>query len=279
MDQIRLGRIRTGTDHQRSFPIVTFVMVVALGVALVVFPDGRTLVQAGAARMLAPVQGALAQSLEGAGLLFGTISRAGDLARENQAYRDEMRQLQATLAQMRDLQAENNDLRALLGLRERLPIGRLTPAQIIARDPLALIQAVIIDRGKDDGVDANMPVVTDRGVVGRTVEAYPTSAKALLLTDVNSAVAARSEGPESRASGLVRGSGDGRLILQYVPQEEVLRVGDAVLTSGAGGNFPPGLMIGSISQIRQSDVSVFQEALVEPAVRARNLERVYVLSK
>src|SRR5206468_7112558 len=124
-------------------------------------------------------------------------------------------------------------------------------------DPLAQVQAVVIDRGTDDGVSTNMPVVTDRGVVGRTVEIYPTSSKTLLLTDVNSAVAVRTEGAETHASGLVRGTGDGRLLLQYVPQEDSIRVGDAVLTSGIGGSFPPGLAIGMISQIRQADVSVF----------------------
>lgn len=279
MDQIRLGRVRGTAGQQRAFPLGTALVLGAIALALGAFPDGRALLQASAARMLTPLQSAASQALEGSGTLSGTISRAGDLAAQNQAYREDIRQLQAVLAQVRDLEAENNDLRSLLGLRERLPIGKLTPAQIIARDPLALVQAVVIDRGTDDGLALNMPVVTDRGVVGRLVEVYPTSAKALLLTDVNSGVAVRTEGDESRASGLVRGIGDGRLMLQYVPQEETIRQGDVVLTSGVGGTFPPGLVIGSISQIRQSDVSVFQEALVEPAVRARNLERVYVLSK
>lgn len=279
MDQIRIDRVRGAQTQQRALPAGTILIVAALMVALAAFPDGRALVQAGLARLLVPLQVVTSQVLDRSGTLIGTVARAGDLAVQNQAYREDIRQLQTTLVQMRDLEAENNDLRALLGLRDRLPIGQLIPAQIIARDPLAVVQAVVIDRGADDGLAPNMPVVTDRGVVGRIVEVFPTSAKTLLLTDVNSGIAVRTQGPETQASGLVRGTGDGRLLLQYVAQDEIIRSGDDVLTSGVGGTFPPGLVVGSISQIRQSDVSVYQEALIEPAVRARSLERVYVLSR
>jgi rod shape-determining protein MreC len=277
MDQIRIGRVRT--QQQRSFPTGVVAALTALIVVLSAFPDGRALAQGLLARVFAPMQLGTARALETSGDFFGNVARAGSLAGQNQSYREEIRQLQVTLAQMRDLEAENRDLRALLGLRERLPLGKLTPAQIVARDPLSLVQAVVIDRGSDDGLTTNLPLVTDRGVVGRLVEVFPSTAKALLLTDVNSGIAVRTEGPESRGSGLVRGTGDGRLVLQYVAQDETIRPGDQVLTSGVGGTFPAGLLVGTITQIRQSDVGVFQEALVDPAVRARNLERVYVLSK
>lgn len=275
MAEIRLGRAR-GTAGQRAVPVLAVAVVVALFVFL---PDLRSVLQVTLARLLAPAQLGTTQALTATGEFFGTVGQAGDLAAQNRAYQEQVRQLQATLAQKQELEAENHDLRSLLGLRDRLPSGSVIPAQVIARDPLAQVQAVVIDRGSEDGLVPNLPIVTDRGVAGRIVEVYRTSAKALLLADVSSAIAVRSQGPESQATGLVRGTGDGRLILQYVAQDEVLRIGDSVSTSGTGGAFPPGLAIGTISQIRQTDVGVFQEALVEPTVRARNLERVYVLTK
>ena len=278
MDELRIGRVPASAG-QRLLPGWGVVGLALLVVLLVALPGARLILQGAAERVIAPVQMAAAQTLVAAGNLIGTVSQAGDLASQNRAYREQIDQMQATLAQMHELEAENRDLRGLLGLRDRLPLGKLIPAQVVARDPLALVQAVMIDRGNDDGVIAGLPMVTDRGVVGRIVEAYTTSAKALLLTDVNSAVAVQTQGPESRASGVVRGTGDGRLILEYVPQDEPLRVGDSVTTSGVGGTFPPGLVVGTVQQIRQTDVGVFQEALIDPAVRARSLERVYVLSK
>ncbi|MBI4213775.1 MAG: rod shape-determining protein MreC [Chloroflexi bacterium] len=278
MDELRIGRV-PASPGQRLLPGWSVVGLALVVVVLAVLPGLRLVLQDSAIRLIAPLQAAVAQTLVSTGNLVGTVSQAGDLAAQNQSYREQIEQLQTSLAHVRELEAENRDLRGLLGLRDRLPIGKLIPAQVVARDPLALVQAVMIDRGRDDGVAISFPVVTDRGVVGRIVEIHASSAKALLLTDVNSAVAVQTRGSESQASGLVRGAGDGRLILEYVPQEESLRQGDAVITSGVGGTFPPGLVIGTVTQIRQTDVGVFQQALVEPAVRARSLERVYVLGK
>jgi rod shape-determining protein MreC len=165
----------------------------------------------------------------------------------------------------------------MLGLRELAPAGSLVSANVIARDPMAIVQSVVIDRGSDDGVTVNYPVVSWRGIVGRVVEVHPRSSKVLLITDVNSGVSARMQDDDSRATGITRGNGDGRLVLQYVPRTDSLRTGSVLITSGIGGTFPPGLVIGTILQIRQKDVEVFQEALIEPAVDIRNLERIYVL--
>lgn len=274
-----MADIRVGRQAQRGLPTWVVVACVLVVLALAALPGPRAFSQGLMARVATPAQTTTLQALSGVGQLLGTVTQAGDLTAQNRALRDDVRQLQVTLAQMRELEAENRDLRALLGLRDRLPIGNLIPAQVIARDPLTLIQAITIDRGFEDGVAANMPIVTDQGVVGHIVEVHATSSKALLLTDVNSAAAVRTNRPDSQANGLVRGTGDGRLLLQYVTQDEVLRDGDLVLTSGVGGVFPPGLVVGAIARVRQSDVSVFQEALVEPAVRARSLGRVYILGK
>ena len=211
------------------------------------------------------------------GHLFDTVQHASDLAVQNQTYRDEIDRLQAAIVQMRELEVENRDLRELLGLRERAPLGSLLSVDVIARDPLGPVQAVTIDRGSDDGIRTNLPVITWKGLVGRIVEANPTSAKVLLITDVNSAVSVRIQDPASRATGVIRGVGDGRLLLQYVPRTDLLRTGDVAITSGIGGIFPSGVLVGSVLQVRQRDVEVFQEALVEPAADMRNLERLYVL--
>jgi rod shape-determining protein MreC len=90
-------------------------------------------------------------------------------------------------------------------------------------------------------------------------------------------VSVRIQDPASRATGVIRGVGDGRLLLQYVPRTDLLRTDDIAITSGIGGIFPPGVLVGRVLQVRQRDVEVFQEALVEPAADMRNLERLYVL--
>ena len=228
-------------------------------------------------RIFAPIELGIARASESFAHFMGTIGQAGNLARQNSAYSEEIDRLQSQVVQMRELELENEDLRQMLGLRARAPLGSMLSVNVIARDPLSVVQAVTVDRGGDDGVTVNAPVITWRGVVGRVVDVHPKSSEVLLETDVNSAISVRIQAADSRATGVIRGTGDGRLVMQYVPANDLLRTGDLAITSGIGGTFPPGLVIGQIVQVRQKDVEVFQEALVEPAVDMRNLERLYVL--
>lgn len=267
-----------GASPARAQARIAFVAV-ALSVVLVAFPEPRGHIQAWGALAVAPAQQALARTAVGVGDSLGMVAHAGQLASENRAYREQIDRLLSLEVQARQLEAENHDLRQLLGMRARVSIGSLLSAQVIARDPLALIQAVVIDRGAEDGLTSNLPVMTYQGMAGRIIEVNPTTSKVLLVADVNSAVSVDVDGSDSHTSGVIRGTGDGRLLLQYVPREDALRPGDAVTTSGVGGIFPPGLLVGRIEQVRATDVGVFQEAMVQPAVRVRDLERVYVVMK
>lgn len=255
------------------------VAVIALGLSgvLVFSPAAALQAEAVGTRLFAPLELGLSRVTGSVGHFVGTIQHAGNLATQNQVYRDEIDRLQAAIVQMRELEVENRDLRELLGLRERAPLGSLLSVNVIARDPFGSVQAVTIDRGSDDGMRANQPVITWKGLVGRVVEVHPSSSKVLLITDVNSAVSVRIQDPASRATGVIRGIGDGRLLLQYVPRTDLLRTEDVALTSGIGGIFPSGVLVGRVLQVRQRDVEVFQEALIEPAADMRNLERLYVL--
>ena len=253
------------------------ILGVMVAAVLVVAPGPLREAEQIGARLIAPIQLGISRGAAGVGQLFETVNQAGDLSAQNRRYREEIDRLQSLNVQLHELELENRDLRRLLGLRELAPPGSLLSANVIARDPMSMVQSLVIDRGSDDGVTMNHPIVSWRGVVGRVVEVHPRSSKVLLITDVNSGVSARMQDDDSRATGITRGNGDGRLVLQYVPRTDTLRTGSVLITSGIGGTFPPGLVIGKILQIRQKDVEVFQEALVEPAVDMRNLERIYVL--
>ena len=130
----------------------------------------------------------------------------------------------------------------------------------------------------NDGVRTDMVVVTWRGLVGRVIQANPTSSKVLLLTDVNSSVSVRIQDPASRATGVVRGTADSGLLLEHVPQQDKLDQDQLVITSGLGGVYPEGLVVGKVVRVQRKDVDVFQEAVVQPAVDVDKLERLYVLA-
>src|ERR1700751_2029575 len=125
-----------------------------------------------------------------------------DLERENADLKVDNRQLKATNQALRDVEHEVNRLRHALNYRER-SIFKLVPAEVIARDSSTWWHTVTINRGKEDRIDSDMPVVTDEGLVGKTTNVSGTIAVVLLVTDENSKVAATVEG--TREQGITSG--------------------------------------------------------------------------
>ena len=176
---------------------------------------------------------------------------------------------------LREAEIERTVLREQLQFKLANPTYELLAAEVIGRDPSNLLHYVIIDRGAEDGLAVGMPVVTARGLVGSITTAYPHSARVMLLTDPASSVNALIQ--SSRATGILQGQGRASLTLRYVEQSEQVQVGDIVLTSGLGGNFPKRLVIGQVRAVQRSDVEMFQEILVQSAVDFDRLEVVLVV--
>jgi rod shape-determining protein MreC len=205
------------------------------------------------------------------------MRRVGEIARENETFRAEIDRLQAELVRLRELEFENEALRRLLGLKEQSQTGELLPVSVIASDVSALVQSITVDRGAQDGVQVNMPVVTWKGLVGRVVRVNATTARVLLLTDLNSTVSVRIQDPDSRATGIARGRANNTLLLEHVPQQERLAPGHLVITSGLGGIYPAGLVVGRVEQVIRQDFDVFQRATIRPEADMARLEHMYII--
>lgn len=252
---------------------------IALLVALLLLPEPSRTIQGMVAAVIAPVQAGITRVLDDLSDIAGTVQRIQVLARENREYRDEIDRLQSEMVRFQEVELENRDLRNLLGLKQRSGPGELIPVRVIGRDPSPYVQAITIDRGSQDGVRNGLAVVTWRGLVGRVVRTDVSTAKVLLITDVNSSIMGRFQSPASRATGMVRGRAEGGLVMQHVPQDEVIEMGETVITSDLGTLVPEGLVIGKVVQVRRKDVDVFQDAILEPAVDPAKLERLFVMAE
>jgi rod shape-determining protein MreC len=250
---------------------------IALMVALLLLPEPSRMIQSVAMAVIEPVQSAITGFIDDVSDVSGTIQHVQTLARENRESRDEISRLQAEMVGLQELELENRDLRNLLGLKQRSGPGELIPVRVIGRDPSPYVQAITIDRGSQDNVQNGLAVITWRGLVGRVVRTEATTAKVLLISDVNSSIMGRFQDPESRATGMVRGRPEGGLMMQHVPQDEVIDSGEVVISSDLGTLVPEGLVIGKVVQVRRKDVDVFQEAVLEPAVDPGKLERLFVM--
>lgn len=269
---------------KRPVPRWTAVVVTLLAAILVLRPEPARQFESVGTRMFEPVEFGLSGLIGQVQDVGSTLQQIGDLARQNDRYREQIDRLEAQLVRTRELEAENQDLRNLLGLKQKAGPGELIPVRRIAGDPSPFVGSFTVDKGEDEGVRVGMTVATARGLVGRVIRSAPATAKVLMIVDSNSAVTARVQ--SSGATGVVRGRADARgvggdtsLVMEKIPQEDLLGPGDLVVTSDIGGIFPEGLIIGRVAQVRRRDGDLFQEADIEPAVEMNRLERLYVIGE
>jgi len=224
-------------------------------------------------RLTGPVQAGFNNVIQGVADAWGHYLYLVDTAEENRKLTEENRTLRAVLTQSDEVRLENNRLRLLLDFKETQEIETL-PARVIAEDASSWFRTVMIDKGLEHGVTEGMPVVVAEGVVGRVVRSSPRFSRVLLVTDASSAIASLLH--HNRARGVCRGQGE-QLVFDFVLRQEEVKIGDRVVTSGMGGVFPKGLVIGSVGSVERQEFGLFQAIEVVPAVDFSHLEEVLVL--
>lgn len=183
----------------------------------------------------------------------------------------ELRRRNAALEEARQ---ENLRLREMLSFVQDKDIETLG-ARVIGRPMNAWEGVITINRGSRDGVKKGMPVTSGSGLLGQTVEVGPASARVRLITDQGSRVAALIQ--RMRTEGIVRGSVDGALTLDYVSVETTVRAGDVIVTSGMGGVYPKGLLVGEVAEVRSDPGALYQAIRLSPAASLSDLEEVLVI--
>jgi rod shape-determining protein MreC len=255
---------------------------------LVVALAGFVLHRAG---YLAPAEGLLIQVTkpvqEGMSLLvtrFGELAQTArdlrDLRQRNEELESENARLLLEIVRLREIEGEVVLMRDLLNFTQSNPSfdvqGAHVVGRVISRDPSNLERYITLDVGKEAGIAHDMPVVTDRGLVGRISEVGNGWSRVLLIIDASSSVNALTQ--STRASGLVQGQPDGSLVMRAIPQGDTVSVGDTVFTSGLGGNFPRQILIGQITKVERKDYELYQTATVQPTVDFDHLEAVLVVT-
>ncbi len=223
-----------------------------------------------------PFQKAIMYSTDALGDLIDSYVLLVNLKRENIALRRIVAELQEENNSLREKAIASERLRNLLRFSREIPRPML-PVQIIGIDPSSWFRTVVIDKGTKHGVNRGMAVVSPEGIVGHVLQISPHCAKVLLITDFNSSVDAIIQ--RSRANGLVEGNGETLCRLKYAPRTHDIQLGDRVVTSGLGGRYPKGLMIGKITKINKKSYGLFQQAEIIPSVNFTKLEEVFVITE
>jgi rod shape-determining protein MreC len=214
---------------------------------------------------------------EGLGAMGQGLKTLDQLEADNRRLITENMELRAANQIFRDLEAENNRLRSALDYRER-SLFRLVAARVISRDASTWWNTIKINRGFEDGVEAECTVITDTGIVGKTTTVSKNEAIVLLITDENCKIGAYVEG--SREKGIVNGlrvqnAQDPELHMNFLSKSANLQPGQKIYSQGVGAVFPSGLLVGTVKSFRQRELD--GQAVLTPAVDFSTLSDAFVI--
>jgi rod shape-determining protein MreC len=235
---------------------------------------GVPVIEAASVGVVGEAQRATAGLIDGLRGAWGGYIALRDVEQENARLARENAELQVRLQEERALARQARGLERLLGLQRRLSI-ETAAAGIIAGAASPDFATVTIDKGTAAGLAGDMAVVAPSGVVGRVVRPTARTSTVQLLIDRNAAAGAMLEA--SRVQGVVVGTGDGGLRLDFVPPTTEVVVGDLVVTSGIDGIYPKGFILGQIESVERRGED-WGEIRVRPAVDFSALEAVLVVT-
>jgi rod shape-determining protein MreC len=220
------------------------------------------------------------------GEVVGDVKTLEQLKENNNLLKKENAKLLTNQSQFRAIQIENARLKEMLGFKQSKPY-ELIACRVIERDPSNWWNAVIVNRGYKDSeeISSDQPVVSPRGVIGKTGTVGPYTTRVILLIDENCKVSVVTE--NSRARGIVQGDttvngGDPYCKINFVDRNTPFAVGERLFTTGLGGTFPANLLIGTISEApplsADRNFGLFRDGRVQPTADLNNLEELFIIT-
>ncbi len=258
---------------------ITLGLVVALTLVVLNLPGQTTArLKLAIGSLFLPLFGLASSTQQAVGDAGDAVLPRRELVKQNELLRQEEQRLRLQALQAQEIASENARLRQLVGWRAQAP-WKLKLAKVVLREPANWWRSVQIDLGSRDGLQANLPVLTTDGLVGRIASVSLTRSQVVLLGDPNCRVSARVQN-EARDLGVIGASGPlaAQLVgLDYLSPGANLKPAQRVVTSGEGGIFPKGIPIGVIVDVQPVDYGSRCEARVRLAANLSALEEVWVM--
>jgi rod shape-determining protein MreC len=193
---------------------------------------------------------------------------------ENRQLKEQIEQMRLEQVRLNEDAAQAHRLQSLLAFKEQV-VMKTVPAQVIGSSGSDLSRSIYIDKGSNQGIAPDMPVITAAGIVGKVLRAYPSTSLVLMINDQSSGVGVLLE--KSRLQGVLRGTPDGELILERVMSDEQVTPGETVLSSGGDQIFPKGFPVGTVMKVSPGK-ELFLNIKVHAAADLSRLEEVLVMT-
>ena len=229
-------------------------------------------------RIVSPVQGAVDDVATPVSDWWDSVTNSGDLKKKNRALEEQIAALRGKQNQAEEAIRENSEYKRLLLLKNALLVKNVT-AVIIGRDPGNFDPTFTIDKGSEQGIAVDMPVMAPEGIVGKVIEVWNGGSKIQVLTDPNFSVGVQTpgHGPSPATTGIASGQVDSHdLIVKFDAGTNVLR-GDQIVTSPQSTLFPAGLPVGTITTVTNQPGNTGVTATITPYVGLGGLQDLTVL--
>lgn len=258
----------------------TIVLAIIIGIFASRDRDASLIEQAGGA-VAVPVQNAASETGGFFGGIFGYFGNVKSLKAENEKLKSENSNLQKQIKDMEGVEKENAELRKMLDLRKKQTKIDLLAASVAAKDPSNWYSVLTINRGSKDGVQKNQAVVnSNRELVGQISQVGDNWAEVITILDSKSSIGALIN--RSKVLGIAEGNGElrysGKCRLGYISRDADIQTGDFVETSGLGGIFPKGLLIGTVIEVYDENSTMSRAATIQPLADISKLNEVFVVT-
>jgi rod shape-determining protein MreC len=261
--------------HKSTFLLAVTVLLQILLLAVQIKHDSQgRLIRVWTVGAISPFERAGSYGIGGVRGTWGHYFALQNTSRENDELRHQNDRLKLEVTQLQSRVAEAARLETLLNFRESHQQIPMLGARVIGASADSASRTIYLDRGERDGVQKNMGVITPDGIVGKVIETFSNTSQVLLLTDKDSGVGAMLA--ESRIQSPVGGTGEPRLEMKYVANDDKVEMGERVVTSGMDRIFPRDLPVGTVAEVKAGNP--FKMIRVQPAANLERLEEVIVLT-
>lgn len=260
--------------------ILGIVITIIILILIVIFSNGESNVsffENAASKLVMPIQNGLTylkNKISGNDTFFTDINK---LEEENKQLQEKNSELEQSLRELENIKTENEMLKEYLNLTEKYGEYKTIPAYVINKDISNYSKTIIINVGKNDGIEEDMTVIADQGLVGHVVSVTDTTAKVQAIIDTASSVSSIMSSTEE--SIICKGTLDSTTELKamYIPTDYNIIQGDSIETSGLGGIYPKGIHIGTVKQVESTKNVTDRYAIIETAVNFDKLSTVLVI--
>lgn len=268
--------------HSLKFKII--VCVLALLIGFMLYAATQTGKEPGTSfieTLLSPIQSVSAAISEKVSSSLDMLTNARQYYEDNEKLKEQLSALYTQVIDYDDLKRENEELRKILGLKDQSPDFEFSPPCAVisrtANDPFA---SFVIDKGSDDDIAVNDPVITSEGLVGIVSKVSKTYSRVSTILSPDVAVGVYCI--RTKDTGLVEGSivaaDDGKCEMKYISRESAIEPGDVIVSSGSSGIFPANQIIGTVEEIYMEDSGLSLTAVIQPIVDVRAVSNIFVIT-